>query len=170
MFLNNCETILQLNHKPTNLRKKFIAISLIPIIILVFVISGVFLFPLLLTPNENLDTDASILKSGSLVMIDMAHWGEGEVQLVEKPDGSYAIYFIDIEIATGPDLYVYLSKKSNFNGLFDSIGENYNLGKLVAFQGTFEVNVPNSLEIGSYNSVLIYCLAFTVIFTYASLT
>ena len=152
------------------LRKKVLLISLVPVSIAVVLIVGVFIVPLLITPNENLNPNVTILKTGSLEILDSSHWGNGTVNLVEKPDGSRALYFIDVEIATGPDLYVYLSKKANFSGPTDTPGEFNNLGMLRAFKGTFEVHVSSSLDIGLYKSVLIWCLAFTVIFTYASLT
>ena len=152
------------------MRKKLLLISLISISIITVLIIGVFLFPLLITLNENLTNNVTILKTGSLISLDDSHWGNGTIELVEKADGSRAIYFIDVEIATGPDLYVYLSKKANFSGPTDTPGEFNNLGMLRAFKGTFEVHVSSSLDIGLYKSVLIWCLAFTVIFTYASLT
>ena len=152
------------------MRKKVLLISLVPISIVTVLVIGVFIFPLLITLNENLTPSVTILKTGRFVILDESHWGNGTVQLVEKSDGSRAIYFIDIEIATGPDLYVYISKKSIFSGPTDTLGEFFNLGRLRALQGTFEVHVSSNLDIGLYNSVLIWCLFFTVIFTYASLT
>ena len=149
------------------LRKKVLLISLVPISIAAVLIVGVFVFPLLNTLNDNLNPNVTILKTGSLEILDNSHWGNGTVNLVEKSDGSRALYFIDVEIATGPDLYVYISKKSNFSGSTDTPGEFHNLGMLRAFKGTFEVHVSGSLDIGLYNSVLIWCLLFTVIFTYA---
>ena len=152
------------------MRKKLLLISIIPISIVAVLIIGVFLFPLLITLNENLKTNVTILKTGSLVPLDESHWGNGTVELVEKADGSLAIYFIDVEIASGPDLYIYISKKSNFSSPTDTTGEFFNLGRLRALHGTFEVHVSSNLDIELYNSVLIWCLFFTVIFTYASLT
>ena len=90
------------------MRKKVLLISLVPISIVTVLVIGVFIFPLLITLNENLNPSVTILKTGRFVILDESHWGNGTVQLVEKSDGSRAIYFIDIEIATGPDLYVWL--------------------------------------------------------------
>jgi hypothetical protein len=152
------------------LRKKLLLISLIPVSIVVALIVGLVIVPLLLPLNQDLNFDVTILKTGNLVLLDDSHWGNGTVQLVEKADGSRAIYFIDVEIASGPDLYIYISNKSDFIGPTDTPGEFSNLGKLRAFRGTFEAHVSSSLNLGLINSVLIWCLSFTVVFTYASLT
>lgn len=152
------------------MRKKVLLISLVPISIATVLVIGIFIFPLLITLNENLNLSVTILKTGSLEILDGSHWGNGTINLVEKSDGSRTLYFIEVEIATGPDLYVYISKKSNFSGPTDTPGEFFNLGRLRALQGTFEVHVSSNLDIGLYNPVLIWCLFFTVIFTYASLT
>ncbi len=120
--------------------------------------------------TENLSNDYETIYTGNLVKMDDAHFGSGEVQLIKYSNGSHAIYFIDVEIANGPALYVYLSKKSEFSGIYDSPGEFIDLGTLPAQSGTFEVKINDAFEnIESYKSVLIWCLPFSVVFSYATL-
>ena len=103
-------------------------------------------------------------------MMDSAHRGSGTVQLIKKGVGNYSIYFINVSIVSGPDLYVYLSKKSSFSGIRDSPGEYVDLGELPALSGTFEVEIFEYMGlIEDYKSVLIWCLPYSVVFTYASL-
>ena len=53
----------------------------------------------------------------------MAHTGSGTVQLAQSDAGNQSIFFIDVHITNGPDLYVYLSKKNGFSDIYDDPGE-----------------------------------------------
>jgi hypothetical protein len=88
---------------------------------------------------------------------------------VESDTGSQAVRFIDVSITDGPDLYVYLSKKSSFSSAYDDPGEYVNLGQNPAVTGNFTVLIPSHINGTEYASVLIWCLRFTVLFTYAIL-
>jgi hypothetical protein len=110
------------------------------------------------------------LSSGTFVEIDSSHWGRGPVNIVNLTDGSLQVQFDGVEIADGPDLYVYLSNKTTFTGIFDDEGEIIDLGLLPFDEGTFAVDIPGGTNITNVNSVLIWCLQFTVVFTYATLS
>jgi hypothetical protein len=112
----------------------------------------------------------SVLKSGYLADIDDFHQGTGEIQLFQDIHGNQTIRFLDVTITSGPDLYVYLSKKSSFSGTDDTPGEFVNLGLLPAIQGNFSVNIPPTVNGSDYASVLIWCQAFVVPFTFAPLS
>lgn len=119
--------------------------------------------------DEELSNDVTILSEGDLVRIDDSHWGTGVVQIVQDEDGNYFVYFIDVEIASGPQLLVYLSDKSTFSGTNDSPGSYIDLGELPAQSGSFSVSIPSGTNIVQYKSVLIWCEPFSVVFTYATL-
>ena len=119
--------------------------------------------------NQNLEP-GTILSDGSFVEIDTSHWGTGKVQIVQLDNGSLQLQFDRVEIANGPDLYVYLSNKTTFTGIADNPGSYVDLGRLPYNEGRFSMSIPGSTNLAEVNSVLIWCLAFTVVFTYASLS
>ncbi|MFW9893360.1 MAG: DM13 domain-containing protein [Candidatus Thorarchaeota archaeon] len=149
-------------------RPMIAAIGVAAIVIVAF---GVLAFSLAFMPLGNTtppgETEYTVLLSGSLQEVDSAHTGSGTVQLVESDTGSQAIRFIDVSITNGPDLYVYLSKKSSFSGISDDPGEYVSLGLTPAVTGNFTVSIPDTVNGQDYASVLIWCQAFAVLFTYA---
>ena len=78
--------------------------------------------------------------------------------------------FVDVEIANGPDLYVYLSDKTFFSGIHDDPGNYIDLGFLPYNAGRFSMNIDNSTSLNNVSSVLIWCKQVSVAFTYASLS
>lgn len=122
--------------------------------------------PMLLPPDQS---EFTVLLSGSLQDVDASHTGSGTVQLVQSDTGSQSIRFIDVSIISGPDLYVYLSKKSSFSGIYDDAGEYVSLGLTPAVTGSFTVSISDNIDGTDYASVLIWCQAFAVLFTYAVL-
>jgi hypothetical protein len=122
--------------------------------------------PMLLPPEQS---EFTVLLSGSLQEVDTSHTGSGTVQLVHSDTGSQSIRFIDVSITSGPDLYVYLSKKSSFSGVDDDAGEYVSLGLTPAITGDFTVPIPDNIDGTDYASVLIWCQAYAVLFTYAIL-
>jgi len=119
--------------------------------------------------DEELSEDVTVLSEGDLVRIDNSHWGTGVVQIVQDEDGNYYVYFVDVEIASGPQLLVYLSDKPTFSGTNDSPGNYIDLGELPAQSGSFSVSIPPGTNISLYKSVMIWCEPFSVVFTYATL-
>lgn len=119
--------------------------------------------------NQDLDENVTVLASGELQTMDDAHWGKGPVELVMKEDGSHALYFKDVEIQNGPDLFVYLTKTPNFSSINDDVGEYLDLGKLEFLIGTFEIAIPKGTDVTGYKSVVIWCNAASIIFTYTTL-
>ncbi|MFW9848800.1 MAG: DM13 domain-containing protein [Candidatus Thorarchaeota archaeon] len=126
------------------------------------------LFPVDDTEPEE-ETNFTVLLSGVLQEVDSVHKGSGTVQLVESNLGHQSIRFIDVSITDGPDLYVYLSKQSSFSGIYDGPGEYVSLGRTLTVTGNFTASIPDSVDGTEYTSVLIWCQAFSVLFTYAVL-
>ena len=101
--------------------------------------------------------------------MDASHYGFGAVNVVTLEDEELELQFVDVDISNGPDLYVYLSQKSTFSSVEDDTGIYVNLGELPYNSGNFSVSIHSSVNINNYNSVLIWCLQYTVVFTYATL-
>jgi hypothetical protein len=134
---------------------------------------GWYLFsPLILSGPINEEdvelNDEEIVLTGEFTQIDSIHHGSGTVHLVNKTN-SYYLQFVDVIIANGPSLIVYLSSKNTFSGTSDTPGDYYDLGALEFNQGNFTVEIPNEVDIENYNSVLIWCDPFQVVFTWATL-
>lgn len=119
--------------------------------------------------NENIDLNSQeILYQGKLKDIDSVHKGDGDVYIVSQ-GGLEKVLFVNVVITNGPDLYVYLSDKTSFSGTGDSPGSFKSLGTLDYTHGNFSVSIPGGTPLNNFNSVLIYCKQFSVVFTWAAL-
>lgn len=118
---------------------------------------------------EDLESGKVLLK-GTLVEIDDSHYGRGTVRIVSFPNGDRKLQFIDVKIANGPDLFIYLSDKKLFSGIYDTPGNFINLRYLPHNAGNFSISVSKGISLINVNSVLIWCRQFSVVFTYATFT
>jgi hypothetical protein len=121
-------------------------------------------FPAASTPSASLaPSGPQLLARGSLRQIDAAHYGSGEVQLIEV-DGTRYIRFQDVNIAAAPNLYVYLSDRR------DGAPGNYvDLGPVKATKGSFNQEIATTADLNKVGSVVLWCRAFSVTVTYAPL-
>ena len=106
-----------------------------------------------------------ILASGQLQRVDDLHRGTGPVTLLEV-DGKTFVRFENVAIQNGPDLHVYLARGTG--GAYDGARDLY-LGALKATNGSFNYELPGGTPLGDYRSVVVWCRAFTVLFTWADL-
>ena len=106
-----------------------------------------------------------VLAMGQLQRIDDLHRGTGPVTLVEV-DGKTFVRFENVAIQNGPDLHVYLGR--GMGGAYDGNRDLY-LGTLKATNGSFNYELPAGTPVSDYKSVVVWCRAFTVLFTWADL-
>src|SRR5881396_297387 len=106
-----------------------------------------------------------VLAMGQLQRVDDLHRGTGPVSLVEL-DGKTFLRFENVAIQNGPDLQVYLAR--GMGGAYDG-GRDLYLGALKATNGSFNYELPAGIPVGDYKSVVVWCRAFTVLFTWADL-
>lgn len=106
-----------------------------------------------------------VLAIGQLQRVDDLHRGTGPVSLVEI-DGKTFVRFENVAIQNGPDLHVYLAR--GMGGAYDG-GRDLYLGALKATNGSFNYELPAGTTVGDYKSVVVWCRAFTVLFTWADL-
>jgi hypothetical protein len=106
-----------------------------------------------------------VLATGQLQRVDDLHRGTGPVTLVEV-DGKTFVRFENVAIQNGPDLHVYLAR--GMGGAYDG-GRDLYLGALKATNGSFNYELPGGTPVGDYKSVVVWCRAFTVLFTWADL-
>src|SRR5687768_13283610 len=106
-----------------------------------------------------------VLAMGQLQRVDDLHRGTGPVTLVEV-DGKTFVRFENVAIQNGPDLHVYLGR--GMGGAYDGARDLY-LGTLKATNGSFNYELPAGTTVSDYKSVVVWCRAFTTLFTWADL-
>lgn len=120
-------------------------------------------------PNVAAPTAAAagpkVIAKGELQRVDDLHRGTGPVQLVDV-DGKLFLRFENVAIQNGPDLHVYLARGSG--GQYDGSRDLY-LGALKATNGSFNYELPAGTSAADYKSVVVWCRAFSVLFTWADL-
>jgi hypothetical protein len=107
-----------------------------------------------------------VLAMGQLQRVDNLHRGAGPVKLVEI-DGKTFLRFENVAIQNGPDLHVYLGR--GMGGAYDSRRDLY-LGALKATNGSFNYELPPATNATDFKSVVVWCRAFSVLFTWADLS
>ena len=106
-----------------------------------------------------------VLAMGQLQRVDDLHRGTGPVSLVEL-DGKTYLRFENVAIQNGPDLHVYLARGTG--GAYDGSRDLY-LGGLKATNGSFNYELPAGTIPSDFKSVVVWCRAFAVLFTWADL-
>jgi hypothetical protein len=120
------------------------------------------------TISENLSV-ATMSTSSNKTLIgnfvgagDGFHNAEGVAKIIQLADGTDILRLENFKATNGPDLYVYLSTdKTN--------ADIVNLGRLKGNIGNQNYLIPAGTDITKYNTALIWCRAFSVIFGSAQL-
>lgn len=99
------------------------------------------------------------LISGSFIGVnDGIHNAKGTAKLVPlKQEDANVLRLENLKVTNGPDLYVYLTTDK-------SASDIVNLGKLKANNGNQNYNIPPGTDLTKYDTVLIWCKAFSVLF------
>jgi len=100
-----------------------------------------------------------VIASGSLIA--RAHEVEGTASIIEVGDTQY-VRFENLKTINGPDLRIYLSSDL---GVSDAV----DLGPIRATEGNVNYEMPAGTDVTKYHNVLIWCRAFSVLFSYAQL-
>ncbi|UCH88137.1 MAG: DM13 domain-containing protein [Thermoplasmata archaeon] len=103
--------------------------------------------------------NSTVILNGTFQSLD--HHVEGSTLLI-KSDDNYILRFEDFESDTGPDIFIYLSADLNAEDYID-------LGKIKAYKGNINYDVPSDTDFEKYNKVLVWCEPFEVVFGYAEL-
>ena len=102
--------------------------------------------------------------SGSFVGVgDGIHDAQGVTYTIPLENGENVLRLEDFKSTNGPDLYVYLSTDKHASDFV-------NLGELKANSGNQNYEIPNNVDLDKYNTVLIWCKAFGVLFGSAELS
>ena len=159
--------------------KKVAFVALIAFVIIIIIVGAgiawILISPLFLegeTLDEELPDTSDVvnittISQGELQRISSTHHGSGIVQLVKNNElGNYSIFFRDVVISNGPGLVVYLTNKDKG---FTEDDKHADLGDLRAQIGNFSMDVPEGVDPTEYNTLIVWCEPFDVLFTYATL-
>ena len=119
------------------------------------------------TVNENMS--ASMTNNTSPLMGNFAGAGdgfhnvEGVAKVLTLSDGKTFLRLENLKATNGPDLYVYLSTGKDTSDIV-------NLGRLKGNIGNQNYEIPTGTDLSKYNSVLIWCKAFSTLFGSAKLS
>ena len=85
------------------------------------------------------------------------------LKVVPLQGGSNVLRLENLHVTNGPDLYVYLATD-------ESASDFVSLGKLKANNGNQNYDIASETDLTRYNTVLIWCRPFSVLFGSAELT
>ena len=108
-----------------------------------------------------------VVGEGQFVDADSFHLGEGSATIYQQGDQS-VLRFEDFSVTNGPDLHVLLATNGAPTNRSD-LGEYIDLGPLKGNLGNQNYEIPADVDLSQYNSVVIYCMPFHVVFSVASL-
>ncbi len=112
-----------------------------------------------------------VIARGEFIDADAIHEGSGQAALYGLPDSNSVVRFEDFRATNGPALVVYLAKHpSPTDARHVTDGGYIKLGKLKGNVGNQNYSVPAGTNIDEYNSVVIWCELFGVLFSPAALT
>jgi hypothetical protein len=120
------------------------------------------------TVNENMTEAATTLGNTSLLIgkfvgvNDGIHNAEGLAKVITLDDDSMILRLENFKATNGPDLYVYLSTDN-------TASDFVNLGRLKGSIGNQNYDIPEGTDFSRYDTVLIWCQAFSVLFGSAEL-
>jgi hypothetical protein len=110
------------------------------------------------------------IRQGQFQDADSFHQGSGTAQIYELPDGNHVLRFENFEVTNGPDLHVLLVKEAAPASRDQIMAGYLDLGSLKGNIGNQNYEIPAGTDISEYQSVVIYCMPFHVIFSTATIS
>ena len=108
-------------------------------------------------------TRQSTLRTGSFVGVgDGIHNAEGIAKVIPLQDRSNSLRLENLHVTNGPDLYVYIATDK-------SASDFVSLGRLKANNGNQNYDIPSEIDLTKYDTILIWCRPFSVLFGSAEL-
>ena len=131
-----------------------------------FLISPLFIRTVLVeAPSARI---AAPIARGAFNEIDAIHKGRGDAILSRAADGRLVVQLSDFSVTNGPDLYVFLSRHPSPASDAD-VKDGALLGKLKASDGVFSYETDAPMDAAQFKSVVIHCVRFRTLFSYATL-
>lgn len=108
---------------------------------------------------DNMPNGQDMSMQGSFIA--RAHEVEGSARIIDVGDKKI-LRFENFKTINGPDLKIYLAA--------DLGAEDYiDLGAIRGTEGNINYEIPAGTDLTKYNNVLVWCRAFSVLFSYAEL-
>jgi hypothetical protein len=118
------------------------------------------------------DASADLQPLYTGVLAGRAHPTSGRASIYQMPDGKRDLRLTDFMTSNGPDVHVILVPSTDGNLKQDFVkGEltSVELGPMKANQGDQNYELPDSADLSRYDTVVIYCVRFHVVFGLAKL-
>jgi hypothetical protein len=113
--------------------------------------------------QQNNATTAHRIMTGSFIGVgDGFHNAEGLVRVIPLGDGSTILRLENFKSTNGPNVHLYLATDKAASNFID-------LGRLRANNGNQNYNIPPGTDLAKYNTALIWCKDFSVLFGSAQL-
>jgi len=115
------------------------------------------------TSNDSSTIDGKSMTGTFVGAGDGIHNAEGVAKVITLQDGNRVLRLENLKATNGPDLYVYLATEKGASDFVD-------LGRLKGNIGNQNYNIPQGTDLTKYNTVLIWCKTFSVLFGNAKLS
>ncbi len=121
--------------------------------------------------SELMPDNPTLIASGQFMDADARHKGSGEANLYSLSTGQHVLRLENFRTTNGPALVVYLSEHANPIRTAD-VGEAkfLSLGKLKGNVGNQNYPIPSGTDVAQYQSVVIWCELFGILFSPATLS
>jgi hypothetical protein len=117
-----------------------------------------------------MELQMSVAAQGAFRDADAVHKGKGNATIFSTPTGSAVLRFTDFTATNGPDLKVWLVKAGNIRSSDDvTASEWVSLGPLKGNKGDQNYVIPQGTDLSAYQSVVIWCEQFGVLFAAADI-
>ncbi|MEL6436057.1 MAG: DM13 domain-containing protein [Pseudomonadota bacterium] len=122
--------------------------------------------------EELVNADAfTELVAGTFRDADAAHRGSGNATILQNGSGETVLRLTEFEVTNGPDLEVWLSAVADPQSSSDVSGAQWlSLGQLKGNVGDQTYTIPADADVSQYQSVVIWCEQFGVLFSPATLS
>ena len=126
--------------------------------------------PVVETPSDPLTEELPIqvISTGMFRDADNFHRGSGTAT-INNVSGDLVLRFEDFNVTNGPQLHVRLYEGEDPQ-VHSDLGAYRDLGPLKGNRGNQNYDIPADIDLDRYNSVVIYCVPFSVIFSVAPLS
>ncbi|MBA3750928.1 MAG: DM13 domain-containing protein [Nitrosopumilus sp.] len=113
--------------------------------------------------NDTVDQSIQKIRGGLFIGVeDGIHNVEGTATIIPLIDNSTIIRLENLMATNGPDLHIYLATDNTATDFVD-------VGKLKANNGNQNYDILLGTDLSKYDTVLIWCKAFSVLFGSADL-
>lgn len=163
-ILQKCQITIIKATTTKQIRNRTYGVSILVLGFITISLSGIFSItqPQTVEAQEQQQKPMSTLSGQFVGVGDGIHNAEGIAKEISLEDGRKFIRFENFKATNGPDLFVYLATDKSASDFID-------IGKLKANIGNQNYQVPDGTDLTKYDTVLIWCKAFSVLFGSADL-